>query len=306
MNDSNAVSIQCICNSGAKVKREAEVIIEKLTSNYSRDLNLKYSIVRCNHCRVLQTYPMPSSTQLSDIYSKSYSYEFHDAVYWEKKLRAKKILKVLKLSGGSDCGIKILDLGAGSGVLVEQALQEGWGAIGVEPHRRAGNTLSAQHKSKIVEMTAEEYVKNASKIDSHVVLSHTLEHLSEPKRLLEELYSKMHEEMFLVIVVPNAVSKTNKVRHSSWGYWQVPIHLYHFEACSITNILSEIGFSQIKISKKSSDFLSLGLRALNLLNKKSIKRKSKIMHYVIMILSVAYHLLYHFGNSDLIVIAKRT
>ena len=84
------------------------------------------AIYRCERCGFLQCTDLPDVLPFyEDLVDPSY-----DAGRSERSIQARKILEVAhKLQPGG----RLLDIGAGSGVLVEQAIQMGYQAEGVEP-----------------------------------------------------------------------------------------------------------------------------------------------------------------------------
>lgn len=51
----------------------------------SYDIKKKYSISECSNCHVAHTLPLPTHSELTDIYTKSYAYDIHSLIFQEKK-----------------------------------------------------------------------------------------------------------------------------------------------------------------------------------------------------------------------------
>lgn len=274
----------------------------KLTSVYSRRFGLTFNLLKCSNCEVLRTDPFPDKSILDIIYSEHYAYELHDAVSNEKALRARALVKLIR---EKDLERRLLEFGSGSGILLHQAQLLGFKSEGVEISARAGNSLPQNSTAKIFQTSAEEYVAHCKIIDASVVMSHTFEHLMNPQAFLNDLYQKMMPGKYLLIAVPNVKNRFGFIRSKYWGYWQVPVHTYHFTLKSLGTWLTNSGFILISTSLRSGDFLSKGLFWKNLLGQKAEENVSAFLRDLISFLSRIWFLFYKLGSSDLIIIAKK-
>jgi len=275
---------------------------KKLNSVYSRIYDLTFSLVKCSECQVFRTMPFPDKSLLDKIYSQDYAYKLHDAVSAEKVGRARSLMEIIRRG---DQGLKLLEFGSGSGILLYQAQLSGYRSEGIEISPRAGNALPKDSSSKLVQASAEDYLSRSNLIDASVVLSHTFEHLRNPHKFLSDLFQKMKPGMYLLIVVPNCKNRLGIVRSKYWGYWQVPVHTYHFTTRSLHYWLSGTGFDVVSTETRSGDFLSKGLFWKNLFGSKVDKNVSPVMLRCISTMSRLWLFAYKFGSSDLIVLAKK-
>jgi 2-polyprenyl-3-methyl-5-hydroxy-6-metoxy-1,4-benzoquinol methylase len=280
-----------------------KVIKSSISSVYSRSRGQLYKIIECSECKVLQTFPFPTELELLEIYSNDYSYEYHDAVFVEKSNRAKSILKLILRHAPTD---EILEFGSGSGVLLNEAYKLGLKVTGVELSEKAGNVLSIGSDVKLVNDSAENFLMSATSLPDTIVLSHTLEHFLKPEELLSNIYDKLPWQGTLVLVVPNNRNILRKFRSRYWGYWQVPVHTYHFNHGSLKSLLLKTGFIPKRTFYRSGDFLSKGLFVTNLLNISSSKLPGRELMWLVKVLSSLWFLAYKFGRSDLILIAKKS
>jgi SAM-dependent methyltransferase len=220
----------------------------------------------------------------------------------EKSFRAKAICRLI-LRNTSD--LEILEFGSGSGILMNQALKLGFKVTGIELSTKAGNALPLELQSKLITSSAEDFLSNSPSVPSIVVLSHTFEHFLEPDKILREIYLKMPNQGIAVLIVPNRKNIINRNRNRFWGYWQVPVHTYHFDRYSLTHIAKKVGFNQLKVSYRSGDFLSKGLFVSNFLNLPLDKVPRKGTHTFISFASRFWFAFYRFGRSDLILVARK-
>lgn len=85
-------------------------------------------IYRCKNCGFLQcTYLKGVISFYEDLQDPSY-----EILRPARALQAKKILNIIKKYESNG---RLLDIGAGSGILVEQAIKFGYNAVGIEPSK---------------------------------------------------------------------------------------------------------------------------------------------------------------------------
>jgi hypothetical protein len=212
------------------------------------------------------------------------------------------LLKYLRHETGTS---KIIEFGSGAGILLNEATKLGMDILGVELSKEAGNVLPPHLKNKLIHSSAENFLEEYGGISSTVVLSHTLEHFLKPDEVLKKIYMKMDRGWDLVIVVPNRKNYLGKNRNRFWGYWQVPVHTYHFDQQSLEALVKSVGFVPTKVCYRSGDFLSKGLFVSNVLKLKGSSIPNQNIFKLISFLSRIWSKFYQFGRSDLVLISRK-
>ena len=119
-------------------------------------------------------------------------------------------------------------------------------------------------------MNIDEFLKSGFAKESSfdlIVMTHVLEHLSKPKEILEQLGSLLNPCGQLLLVVPNAHSFTSRILRGTWGWWQTPLHLFHYTLNGLHVLLKTPRF-EIKITKyRGADSLFLLQSLRNLFSK---------------------------------------
>ena len=129
----------------------------------------------------------------------------------------------------------ILDVGCGQGGFVAQCLQRGFLAAGIEPSEKSRNAGGAAGLD--IYASIAEYVSKYPQLTiSTVVLSHVLEHLLEPCKMIKELVRSAPEAL-VYIEVPDAASyiSPNKIRWHEL-YFE---HLNHFCKDSLSRLAAK-------------------------------------------------------------------
>lgn len=252
---------------------QVEQLVEGLTSNYTRDRELPtFSLLYCKACDVAITHPFPSPASLAQIYSESYAYGAHRAIRREKRKRARDTLRRVEKHFGlptrgpkTQTALSLIDLGCGEGVLVQEASLRGYQAVGVDYAAPSSNT------QRLIQKDLSEFLNSydGPRFDV-VVMSHVLEHMSEPGKTIEQIAANIaHDKSVLIFLVPNRGSRTIKVLRKKWGYWQVPVHLFHFNLNSLSELFNRHGLKVTGIEFRGADSLFWILTAGNFFGLKS-------------------------------------
>lgn len=258
-----------------------------------------YDIVSCTACGIMSTFPRPSEKLLNQLYKSDYAYDYHQANQSEKILRAIGLVRFAKSSGSFDSSKTFLELGSSGGALSSHLHSKfGMAGVGVDiaaDEKRSTETLEIRKAS------IKNFLDKEERKFDFVFISHTLEHVLNPVDTLASIREVMKDSSKLVIVVPNAIPQ----RRKSWGYWQVPIHISHFNLNSLSKVLESTGFSISKVGYRSIDILGMGLTILNQINLNSVPKTNRLVTFLLPAFGFLWHSFYRLGKSDLIVIAAR-
>ena len=194
---------------------------------------------------LLRTLPLPADLSA---YYRSEAYISHSdrrKTLFEKlyqgfkglNLKSKiKLLQRLRANKG-----RLLDFGSGTGDFLCAAQKAGWETFGVEPDEGARSR------------GLQKGVRVGSNLDSvpealfdMITLWHVLEHLPEPGYVVGELGSRLAQDGYLIIAVPNYRSFDARYYGSFWAAYDTPRHLWHFTKPSLEDLLKGQGFELIR------------------------------------------------------------
>ncbi|MGB9721380.1 MAG: class I SAM-dependent methyltransferase, partial [bacterium] len=205
---------------------------------------------------------MPSKIELAEIYKEYYT-EKTDEI---RNFNIKTLIKYLLFKGMNKINIlpirllclklastlmqivlpppfgtkKVLDVGCGYGRLLDFFAMQGWQTYGVEPGLNASKYAKLKgHNIFTGELLETRYQQNYF---SAVVFCHTLEHISNPVEVLNEVYRILEPGGLLVIEVPNIMSADAKFFGRSWDHYGLPFHVCHWTPASLGLVLTNIGF----------------------------------------------------------------
>jgi 2-polyprenyl-3-methyl-5-hydroxy-6-metoxy-1,4-benzoquinol methylase len=221
-----------------------------------------FTILKCENCGLLFTNPRPEENDLGRYY-KSSQYISHSNA---KKGLINKIYhfirrhnhkKKYKLISSYRSKGEILDVGCATGEFLLFLKQKGWNVFGIEPDADARQF--AIENNKIEAFPESELVKLGRDKFDVITLWHVLEHVSNLKPRITELYNLLKDDGILIIAVPNSQSLDAAHYGSFWAGYDVPRHLYHFDQKVIKDLFSKFNFSciEIKPMKFDSYYVSL-------------------------------------------------
>jgi SAM-dependent methyltransferase len=144
---------------------------------------------------------------------------------------------------------RVLDVGCGTGEILNGLRAEGFNPFGVEINPRAVKTAKEKFQLEVVCGTLFD-AKYPDNFFDIILFNHSLEHFYSPLRVLKECFRILNPEGMIMISVPNSRSLEAFIFKSFWFSWDLPRHLYHF---SPKTLLQELFYAGFKIHKALSD-----------------------------------------------------
>lgn len=209
------------------------------------------AVLRCLECKLQFQYPLPDQAVLDKIYENYYStwnLEHSASTVSAMKNRTfKGFLERLPLPNTTDSTGKLLDVGCATGELLTVARSYGFDVFGVE--------ISPQGKTVCSDLFGEEKILGKSLEHGDfpsnyfdiVTLSDVIEHIPDPRALLNILADILKPHGLLLIVTPNSASWTQKLLGRHWPHYK-PEHLYYFNSRNLALISSD-HFHEIIVEK---------------------------------------------------------
>lgn len=251
------------------------------------------NFVKLNDFGFYEVINKPSEKELNEYYSKKYyqnnagsyekQYTKEEIEYFKNKIEEKyfvinKLLKPLHNNTFS-----ILDIGCGEGWTLNYFKEKKWDITGID----FSDNGCKNHNPKLLEnIIVGDIYENISKLITSkkydvVWLDNVLEHVINPKELLEKCRKLTHENGILIIEVPNDFSVlqnyliSNKLIDKQ--FWiALPDHLSYFNKEGLNNLANDAGWvSKFIMSDSPIDFNLLNEHT-NYINDKS---KGKACHY---------------------------
>jgi len=194
----------------------------------------------CPGCGLLFAAPRPSDSQLRSWYSVSgewaSTHAGSEAPRPVRPVNANLVAAVDAVTGirTPHAGSRVLDFGCGNGRWLDTLASFGWKTFGIDP---ALKTAFSRH----TELTA---VPAAAQFH-FVIVSHVLEHVTNPGSLLEALGAATAQGGWIYIAVP---SLDRLAEHGDWHYvLNARAHLAAFSTDCLTTMVGRAGFGNVRV-----------------------------------------------------------
>jgi 2-polyprenyl-3-methyl-5-hydroxy-6-metoxy-1,4-benzoquinol methylase len=158
----------------------------------------------------------------------------------------------------------LLEVGFGSGALLEQARQRGWQVVGLEIDQGCVDQMQVKglsaHKASLLEYEAEMESFNV------VTMYSVIEHVVDPITNLKKAYELLKPGGILILRLPDTDAEGPMA--------SLIAHVYHFNAHTVMVLLRRCGFEVLQISDfklwKPKRYPG-GLWSMNVISRKDIK-----------------------------------
>lgn len=158
--------------------------------------------------------------------------------------RAKADAECRNLPRPSPGARRLLDVGFGNGGFLKLATRMGWDAVGIDFDEKAVQVAQKQglnvRRGSVKDLLTEDTRYNA------ITISHVIEHVHQPRVLLQQVFSLLQPGGWLWLETPNIQSDG---AHRFGRYWrglEVPRHLVLFNSAALQSSLIKAGFEQIE------------------------------------------------------------
>ncbi len=212
----------------------------------------EYSIWKCKKCGSGFLNPRPPQIFLEAIYSRS-GHGLVKPVSLQEILSAEKsypnsTIDAKRLVQGAYQLLKkrdplnLVDIGSGYGFYSAMALSLGYSVVAVNPSVWENNVYEQMNGFRPIQLMFENVDFGDKKFET-VIMSQVLEHIQQPKMMLEKVRELLSEGGIIAIAVPNINSFRTKIigyRDNSC-YW-VPEHLNFFSYKGLRYLLEDVGF----------------------------------------------------------------
>jgi SAM-dependent methyltransferase len=206
-----------------------------------------FNIKKCNNCEIAFTTPPPALPDYEAL-------DFHSG-HIAEATQSLKVLAALPLEWQNLIltqvsllktnlapGAKVLEIGCGEGLLLEEIRKTGLAVKGIEPSKEA----SKRAMQRNIEVTEGYFSKAAfaEKFDA-VVLSHVLEHVEDPGKIIADITAVLNPGGFLLLTQTNYKGTLPRLLKAGWYAWVPEQHYWHFSTGGLTAWLKSKGFRKV-------------------------------------------------------------
>jgi SAM-dependent methyltransferase len=191
----------------------------------------RFRLLRCGRCRSAVTGGEPPGPE-------AYATGLYDkrpppaAVTHVRRLVLRQPVRWLRRAGLRP-GARVLDIGAGRGLMVEALRAAGFDARGIDPADRAWPGAWVERRA---------LEDHADRDLDAAVLWHVLEHLDDARAALRRVHGWLRPGGLLLVGVPNLDSLQRRHAGKRWVHYDVPRHRVHLTPAGLRAVLNGCDF----------------------------------------------------------------
>jgi len=159
-------------------------------------------------------------------------------------------------------GGRLLEIGCGSGAVLQLMQKKGWRVTGLDFDE--GAVSNAKSKGLDVYQGLLSSQGFADQTFDAVVMNHVIEHVPSPVELLSECRRVLKDEGVLVALTPNAVSSLHIKYGRYWRGLEIPRHLQIFTPEALASIADRAGYTVVETFTAMNGFVYQDLSSMEL------------------------------------------
>ena len=225
-------------------------------------LKMPATVVKCNSCGLLYTWPRPTQASMPDLYRTYYTTQpaviSPSARQSSKSLRSflrpmwhwycgQYLAEVIEKARGA-----VLEIGCGTGDLLEELSLRGCQVHGVDINP-ASVQACRERGLPATQGELDTLTFPPGSFDT-VILWHALEHLPSPRGALTKIRQLLRPGGRLFIYCPNADSYLARLFGPYWYQWHLPFHFHHFTPASIRRLVQLGAFAIVRLRTVTPEF----------------------------------------------------
>ena len=218
-----------------------------------------YDVSECVDCEIAMIHPLPSDAELTRLYScgnyrtsegKRFGPLIETLVLFGRILKRRSINRFVKPG-------KILDIGCGRGLFLDVMRRGGWRAIGTELNKETASYAIKVYDLKILVGGIIQHQLPDAGLDA-ININQVLEHLKNPREVIEECHRILRKDGLLVISVPDLRSPQFTLGKENWFLLDLPFHLFHFTEEGLGKLLEKNGFKVKEVKRFNLEYSPFG------------------------------------------------
>ena len=213
----------------------------------------RVQVYKCTNCSIV-TSP-PNIVQPTSYYEQEYSLTstVRNSTEFHRYFRYPEYQRLLGLvTTKAKPPSTLLDIGCDHGYFLDDARRYGFHTIGVEPSDRG------RRYAHSIGLHVEQSLNDVTEMSDVVTMWHVLEHIANPKAVLQDISSKMNAHGWLFVRVPDYASIPSRILKDKWIWFQPHHHAIHYTRRTLRHVLETSGFEVHSIrSQRPNSFATM-------------------------------------------------
>ena len=218
------------------------------------DIKDGVSVIDCSTCGFKHVQPLPSASELSELYEKDFFSKEKpnyiknikaDFLWWQATYD-----NYYSLLEKQTHGRKLLDVGSGTGDFLACGKKRGWQVLGIEPSVVAAKYARSRKLPVVNDFFSSEALKERGPFDVvHAAL--VLEHVPDPAGFINDMKKLLTPKGLLAISCPNDYNPLQEILRQKMKFrpWWIVTrhHLNYFDAFSMKKLLIRLGLKPVEL-----------------------------------------------------------
>lgn len=286
-----------LCASDECIKLGIRGNREYFGADFHAEPHIVTDVVRCKVCDFIYTNPMIRGMEHleKDYYDDPEKYspigESGSRAMFQKRL---ELVSAFKKPG------LLLDIGAGKGEFLSEALKKGWKVQGVEPSANSCKFARERFRIELHSGRLGEIPEIPESCFDVVTLNHVLEHVDPPQALLQLIRRYLKRDGLLFIEVPNCdsyflriIDMYFRLKGLDWSSRLSPLHPPH-HSFGFT-------FRSLEYLLRKCDYKPLKMRTFSGKERGYLPKKSKF-HPEVLLRNIVSSSVNALGNRELLAV----
>jgi SAM-dependent methyltransferase len=236
VNGSSIRSSACPCCHGSKLQPWM-----KVEGRFPEESG-PYDLLRCSSCQHTWLDNRPTAEEMSFYYGPQYHKVVGHAGETSPKRWQRQLRVILKYKSEGN----ILDIGCSSGGFLASLKEGPWKLYGIEPSLPTAERARAITGGDIFAGDVADAYFPEDSFDV-ITCSDVMEHLYDPQEAFRRVYSWLKPGGIFYIFVPNIMSWEARIFRSHWFGLDLPRHLHHYSASSLSRFADTAGFRKVRM-----------------------------------------------------------
>jgi SAM-dependent methyltransferase len=214
-----------------------------------------FELRRCVGCDLVYVNPRPSDEALTELYDE----DFYFSTGWSYDQLASWVIELIQARRRHRVERhvrpgRMLDIGSGDGSFVHHMARHGWTATGIDFSPAALEFARRTRSGGVfLQGSLDDYDLPAGRLDL-VTMWQVLEHIAEPRPLLQRCHRLLKPGGLFVAAVPNIEGWSSRLTGERWWGLDVPRHLVLYSPTTLQRSLDGAGFEVVHVRHRSLQY----------------------------------------------------
>jgi SAM-dependent methyltransferase len=197
-------------------------------------------LFRCARCGTVQQPSLPAGAELVAVYRA-----MDDADYLAeeagRRATARRLLELVERHAPRG---RLLEVGCGHGLLLDEARRRGWDPLGLEPSAAAAGYARDVLGLAVRGSTLDQLDGEVDGRFEAIVMADVLEHLEDPRAAVRACAALLAPGGALCVVTPDPASRTARLAGRRW-WGLLPAHTYLLPRRTLGELLRRAGLAPV-------------------------------------------------------------